>query len=286
MLRRVLGVIAVTLIALELGLTWLDPLGLAWVDQLGFIARYSAGETITRHTAPGQYRMAGWAATIDADGRRVVPGSSSGCRLVLFGDSVVWGWGVDDSATFANRLARDWPGQVINAGQIGHNSAQVRHTVESSTFDVGVYLISRNDAEITDPPWQYQPSTVVPIYNGFGLAGGRSALLDYGRYVLYLMGREANQHYPQDLLRFSGDLSAIAARGVTLVAFDAPLGRLAQAYAPVRLITPYDSTLGVIDWHPDARGHAHIAEQVAPMLAQLCSASPCAEATANDSCAV
>ncbi|MCB9666266.1 MAG: hypothetical protein H6732_19305 [Alphaproteobacteria bacterium] len=80
--------------------------------------------------APGSFHArfadgTGWTATHPARGRRLVPGSGGPHRVVLLGDSVPYGWGVDDDQTVAAHLARALPHTTVELRAVpGHSLAQ------------------------------------------------------------------------------------------------------------------------------------------------------------------
>ena len=145
---RVTIVVLITAGVLEIALGLFDPMGIRFLQALDFMHPYYTGDVSAYRLAPGVYDMGDWVATVPKNGTRTIPNSGTeGCRVVFFGDSVEWGWGVNDDETFVDLLARRWPTvQMVDAATIGYNSAQIRLAVEYTPFDLGVYIITWNDA--------------------------------------------------------------------------------------------------------------------------------------------
>ena len=104
----------------------------------------------------GTHVLSSFTFTLLPDRTRAVPATnpSASRTLVFVGDSVTFGYGVDDAQTWVNLVARqrpDW--HVVNAGVSGYNSTNVRRNVEQDrTADALVYLIVNNDAEPENHP--------------------------------------------------------------------------------------------------------------------------------------
>ncbi len=208
-------------------------------------------------SAPGTYRLSSWSATILPDGTRRVPASAVGapCTLVLAGDSVTFGHGVDDADTWANLVAAGLPGVgVVNAGTAGYNAGDVLRTVRDVPGDVYLYLMLENDAD--GPfPWRRLQHRSPP----------RLAL----RLYLYTAGL-ARPAPPPDYDRFDRDLAHLLEdRRVTIVAFDEgrPLVSRVRARHPgaVRLIPTYAAVNSRADAHGDAASNRAIAASVLPI---------------------
>jgi hypothetical protein len=252
---------------MEIGLGLFDPLGLHFVQQLDFVAPYMINTMDDYRLAPGTYDMHEWQITINPDGMRNTPDSGQGCRVVFYGDSVTFGWGVQDQETFANQLAQDWPNvEIINTGVTGYNSHQVYNAVETVPADVGVYLIINNDAEESLQLGGHTPKDTHQEYMGFGMVHGNiPATRIYFFYVLrsLILRTIAIPSAPRmDMARYADDLAAIDQQDVLLFAFDTELGRWTSDHYPVNILERYTTTVSMADAHPDAAGHKVIADQM------------------------
>jgi hypothetical protein len=70
------------------------------------------------------------------------------------------------------------------------------------------------------------------------------------------------------MARFGDDLRSIAAEpNITIVAVDDAAGRWVAERFDTPLLSKYTTTVSSADPHPDAQGHAVIAEQLGPIVA-------------------
>jgi lysophospholipase L1-like esterase len=235
-------------------------------DPWGAITYFTDGNTVSSLYIPvgrrdvlpqGQYRYPTWTATIRSDYTRYVPDNGRGaCRVAFVGDSVTFGLGVNDAETWVNLLARQHPEwTVINAGISGYNSYGVRLTIEATTADVYVYLISPNDAELQ------LFHTDIASSRGY-----QSALKIYWR--VWQIQRQGYEHPPQIVgseRRFDSDLAALAQiENLLIVGFtDDPLAQSAHTQFPdVIMIPPYTERISFADPHPSVSGHQQIADAI------------------------
>ena len=251
---------------LEIALGLLDPMGIRFLQALDFMHPYYTGDVSAYRLAPGTYDMVDWTATVPADGTRTIPHSgTAGCRVVIFGDSVEWGWGVNDDETFVDLLARQWPTvHMVDAGTIGYNSAQVRPAVENTPFDLGVYVITWTDAVGALPLGGQHPVGDLHRYPGIGwIHGQQSALGLYEKYLVYRLSGQIDEHAPDDMPRYFDDIDAITQHeNMHVFAFEEPLGQATAARYPVTLLPLYTTTLSAADVHPDKAAHAQIADDL------------------------
>lgn len=273
MLPRAALMVVFILITLEIGLTWIDPLQLRSIHQMSVILQTrTTGQSDTYQLTPGLYRFDGWSATVNPDGTRYTPGTGDD-DLALFGDSVAWGWGVNDDQTFAAHLARAWsPVRITNYAVPGYNSANVLARIQQTTFDAALYLIYSNDA---DSGFTVGGNTVSGDYRypGFHLPGV-SVLWTYVRYggqFTFTWWPRLYQPTPEPD-RFWSDLDVLAQiEGLTLLAFDDAFGRAVAERYPVMLIPPFTERISRVDDHPNAAGH----RQIAASLSYLFKDFPC-----------
>ena len=264
---RVLLITIITLVMLEAFLGFLDPLGVRYVYQLGFMQPYYIDGPGGYRLSAGLYQMGDWQATVSDDLTRLVPDNTGGsCRLAFVGDSVTWGWAVNDDQTFVNQISQALPSiDVINAGTIAYNSENVRLLVDSLDFDLAVYLIVYNDNELAVVKGGNHPAPGVRRYPGFGiLAGGESALASYNNYLLY---RLLADQPPSSDERYYDDIAHLTQRGdVLLFAYDEALGKRTAERFPVTVLPQYTTSISAADAHPDAQGHRQAAEHMLPTI--------------------
>lgn len=237
------------------GLLSFDPLGFVhFRDQVVLSSRSipsAAGWTY----APGVYTLVRNTVTMLDDGTRLVPdtNASAAKTLVFVGDSITFGYGVDDDETFANRIALALPDvHVYNTGITGYNSTNVLREVQQYPDADGiVYLITYNDDD-----GEYIP-------NFYAAPPSLSWIAVYAINLPPLL-------FPQQLRpahdtdRYLRDVTQIAAQPNTLiVGYDSTLTPITPG--AVR-IAPYTARSSVSDSHPSAEGHRFIAEQLLPLI--------------------
>lgn len=237
------------------GLLSFDPLGFVhFRDQVVLSSRSipsAAGWTY----APGIYTLVRNTVTMLDDGTRLVPdtNASAAKTLVFVGDSITFGYGVDDDETFANRIALALPDvHVYNTGITGYNSTNVLREVQQYPDADGiVYLITYNDDD-----GEYIP-------NFYAAPPSLSWIAVYAINLPPLL-------FPQQLRpahdtdRYLRDVTQIAAQPNTLiVGYDSTLTPITPGAAR---IAPYTARNSVSDSHPSAEGHRFIAEQLLPLI--------------------
>ncbi|MBT9558372.1 MAG: SGNH/GDSL hydrolase family protein [Myxococcales bacterium] len=239
-------------------------------------------EGVTTKLAPTRIRTT-------AEGYRepavLLPAPPGTRRLACLGDSVVFGWGVEALETFCahlpQRLGPGW--DAVNFGVPGYNLTQTvrRFELNGSRFhpDAVVLIVNQNDA---DPPLSASRSR-------WSRAADSSALL---RWVLVRLTRSAAAETPTAA-------TPVAPADVPSPGYVAPLTRLAGLYsrtgtpwivvftwpAPAALVrhtvrlgaevldardilaTPHYTIAG--DGHPNAAGHAALADRIAERLGVL-----------------
>jgi hypothetical protein len=249
---------AVSLLAIEGALAWLDPLGIwrYYNDLRGVRMRFKSDDERIYVAAPGTYQMSNWEYTIEDGGTRHIPANdpNAGNTIVVLGDSVAFGLGVDDSETWPNLIAEATGYQVINTALPGYDLWAVRAAHDAfPDADQFIYLLIENDAA-HDAVQHINPPT------------GTSAIRVY--LYLFQTGRvdvhEAT--IPED---FWAEYDALVADPRVMV-YGFRDGGLAEQVAAsgraITLIEPYTGRLSWADAHPDAEGHRQIAEQVLNLL--------------------
>jgi hypothetical protein len=212
---------------------------------------------------PGLYEFSNWSALINLDGSRYTPASKSAdCDIVFVGDSLTWGFGVNDQHVFVNHIAGEIDAHVVNAGLSAYNSEQVLMAIETMDADGFVYVIINNDDEVTVQRTNDLPVTPAPLLLN------RAAASVYLDFAAKTGGGAAT-----DEQRFEHDLRQIAARGDVLMAiFEDVRGwheRVAAIVPEVIVLPPYTARISVVDPHPNAVGHQQIAANLLPHVKAL-----------------
>lgn len=264
--RRLIAALIGVLLALLLGealLARFDPLGFVYFRDQAYLASQIVPDPRGYAFRPGAYPLS-FAPTILPDGTRAVPDTnvSAETTLVFIGDSVTFGYGVDDDQTWVNRIARALPAaHVVNAGVSGYDSANVARAVDQyPDADALVYLIVNNDAEPEkqpdfDHPRPPDASSWLALY-----------LLHLPEY-LSPVSAEA-EIARGDLPRYFDDLRAILADDrVLALAFDDAFGRMTvERGFGISLIERGEDRVSPADGHPGARGNQQIAAQILPLV--------------------
>ncbi len=261
------AVIGVTLLAIEVLLRAVDPWGLYYFDDLATLYSAFAPDAARDYALPdGEYAFTRW-TTAMRDGSRRVPDTpaEADCTLVVLGDSVAFGYAVDDAQTWVNGLAQRFPDvRFINAGTVGYNSQQVLATLALyPQADALLYFVIDNDVEdITtlETLRTRVQGEISPLW-----------LLRYGRFAT---SRNAFRGQPFEPTRFFSDLDAISADPrVRLAAYadqTLTLALLERGYT-VTVIPMITDFVSFADRHPNSAGQAKMAEQLAPLVSSMVS---------------
>ena len=121
--------------ALEFGIRLVDPLGISYYEQAGDYTRdkLADDQLIFRHKPSWETRYGDVRVTYNERGLRdrpILPKEKDEYRILALGDSVTFGWGVDQDKTFPARLETllegplHRPVRVINSGVGGYNTVQ------------------------------------------------------------------------------------------------------------------------------------------------------------------
>ncbi len=264
--RSLIALLLGLLLALGLGealLAWLDPLGFAYFRDQMTLASLIVPDARGYNFQRGTHVLSEFTFTLLPDGTRAVPATNQTAAktLVFVGDSVTFGYGVDDAQTWVNLVARQRPDlHVVNAGVSGYNSTNVRRDVERDrTADALVYLIVNNDAEPENYPDLHPSPPELGSWLALYLVNLPEYLHPVGADELIARG---------EIARYFADLRAIRADGrVRLVAFDDAFGRMTAAEFPdVALIARGTDRVSPADGHPGVRGNQEIAAQMLPLL--------------------
>ncbi len=269
--RSLIALLIGLILALLLGevlLAAFDPLGFAYYRDQAALGALLIPDPSGYNFQPGRHKLIEFTCTILPDGTRAAPATNLAAppTLVFLGDSVTFGYGVNDDQTWVNLIARALPTvHVINAGVSGYNSTNVRRTLARyPQADALVYLIINNDA---DPEYQPDFAHLRPPAPISWLA---LYLLNLPEYLHPVSADELVARGQID--RYLQDIRAIAAdRRVLLVAFDNPLTALTvKAGFRVARIDRGTDRVSPADGHPGVIGNQAIARQILPLVqAQL-----------------
>ena len=226
---------------------------------------------------------------------------ADGVRIGLLGDSVTFGWGVAYGDRFSELLEKRWserlgrPVELINTGHGNYNTAQERAMLEESLGKEGLAGVVQvwyiNDAEPTPPhrdlPWWGRFRTAVFLWAKGDLLRRRlGARADYAEYYRDLYRDDAPGFGPfREALRGVGEWTRTRHLPWIFVVlpefhgFD-PEGPFADVYRRVAEearadgatvvdlvpafagVDPAEIRVAYNDVHPNARGHAIIAEAI------------------------
>lgn len=253
------GVLA-ALSGLEIALRVFDPWGVIYfyeVNSLPFVPEKNGLYTLPA----GNYMLSTFAAHLIHNSQRRVPDTRpSECRIVALGDSVTFGYGVEDDETFVNQLARMLPEvELINAGLPGFNAEQVRLTLENyPDADGYLYLIISNDRETTTRPTRAE--IIQP---------GELFILDY---VYALLKRfRVLQSIDEDVPNFWQQMDALAAHDeLLLFAYQERVKDWFRGTDyPLIELTDTGETISFADSHPTPALHRSFAEEMYPSVKAL-----------------
>jgi GDSL-like Lipase/Acylhydrolase family len=150
--------------ALELGIRLIDPLGISYYETIGNYMRDK--QLVFRHKPSWETRYGDVLVTYNERGLRdrpILPKAPGEYRILALGDSVTFGWGVDQDKIFPVRLESlverrlHRPVRVINSGVGGYNTVQevTYFKEEGSTLQPDMVILTyvQNDIDELNPAW-------------------------------------------------------------------------------------------------------------------------------------
>lgn len=307
----VIGSTLVPLLLLEAGVRWLDPLGISYYEESRRyqLDKVADPELIYRHRAYLDTHYQGVRVRTNSMGlrdREVGTGKPADLTVLLLGDSVAFGWGVDEEALFSRRLeellsaATGQNVDVINTGVGSYETHQEltfsRMYADRLSPDVVMLLYLSNDTIRNRLP--YDPWTDVAIA---GKAPPKAIHMLAWKSWLYRLvthvARQASRPAPRQVARSAAwqdsmaavrDMAAFwASRDTPFVLFlyrstekpknVALLGDLqaigeADGFYVGDSLPAYSGyrlpelVNSVVDSHPNARGHELLARYFQPPL--------------------
>ncbi|MDF0677247.1 MAG: SGNH/GDSL hydrolase family protein [Nitrospira sp.] len=152
----------------ELALRLVDPLGISYYELAGNYVRdkLADDQLIFRHKPSWEARYGDVRVTYNERGLRdrpILPKAAGEYRILALGDSVTFGWGVDQDKTFTARLESllqgrlHRPVRVINSGVGGYNTVQEVTYFKQEGINLQPDLVMltyvQNDIEVNKGPF-------------------------------------------------------------------------------------------------------------------------------------
>lgn len=243
--KRVLYVVLLVVVSTELVLR-ADPFGVLRYLEFGASVQ-SDGHVLSKQVIP----INNGVITVLDSGARYVPDSGAGdCKMAVVGDSMSWGWSVDDHATWVNLVAQELPSvEIVNYAVPGYNVQDAYQTILNyPEYDGYIYLYFENDNEIN--------MTV-------GAKASWSAILTH---LSIAMVKPDIRIIPDvDVVNILKGMD----RTFTFT-FDRPISARIARLFPMTVIPFYTSMISKRDWHPDDAGHRQIYEDIRePLIAYI-----------------
>ena len=267
-----LFIVALSLLLLEGLVRFTDPWGLSYFNDLIRMGNeYFVADSVRGYILPdGAYKFSYWTVTVE-NGARVTPATHPDvdCTIIMLGDSVTMGHGVDDDETWINHLAQVYPDvQFVNTGLTSYNSTNVLGSKRAfPDGDAYLYLMTDNDIglPLTPNPDAYpgQNPTKLPY------------LVRYVSFILHQQENTAINTLTVDeagIQRFLSEVDEIMADGDTwLVTMNnSLLAEQMQDSTYTITFYPYPSQrISRVDAHLNAEGNRLFAEYFVPLIAEI-----------------
>jgi lysophospholipase L1-like esterase len=269
-----LVLVLIPFLMLEGLLRIVDPWGIYFFDDMVTMANaFKLDEQRLYDMPDGTYEFRNWTATIENETRVLpAPNADADCRIVLLGDSVTFGYGVNDDETWAYDIALAFPNvEFINTAITAYNSEHVRRTYEMyPDADAYLYSVVYNDWEPTINPARYEHQND---------ARYMPYIVRYGNLLLHRDPElSASDFTPEQLLvhpqlrRFYADIEVLAADPrVEMIAFQDSVTTLALIggnYPFYQLEYPH-YPISFSDGHVNPEGHDILAERIKPVMQEI-----------------
>lgn len=281
-----------------------DPLGISYYEEEGRYTREKVAdpELLFRHPPSRKTHYQGVEVSFNELGLRDEPigvKQSNEYRILVLGDSVAFGWGVEQDATFCARVQKilnaqlGRPVRVINTGVGGYSSVQelLFFKGKGVTFqsDTVVLVYTENDTEpygrqLSDPlrviegtilwkSWLYRLASHAYYYGWLGNAIHDTAAVRESVGWQESIGairqlRELTEERKIPLILFyfrwrETSLNTALLKDVQQAATPAPVIDIGEWFAGQ---SPSEYMNSKIDSHPNHRAHKLIAEKMARYL--------------------
>jgi hypothetical protein len=275
LLRRLaaIGVVMVlTLVLIEVLLRITDPFGVVYFhdiarnfydvslpDQRGYVV------------APGEYQASHWSFNILPDNTRAVPDTSPEAEntMVFIGDSITFGYGVDDHETWVNLVAREFPDwHVINDSYPGWSIENLEGAWEMHPdADLIFVLTITNDSD--------EPKRVA------GVPGWKPTYIQlYATMITYLL-----RGFPMPSEETIAALEPAWREAINRIGADPRVtfivinvtgtydDRVMEMFPDKTVrIENYTDLISTVDSHANPTGNAFVAEQVVPLVRERIAA--------------
>lgn len=245
---NVFVVLIISLVLAEFVLRITNPLGAySYFHDAVDIINSFVDSPRGRVNQAGDYALMGWSFRILPDNTRFVPATDTDalCKVIVAGDSVTFGQGVDDDDTWVNQLASALPQyEFVNSGAIGRNVEDARMAIETIEGDAYIYLIIYNDAD--------ERGTVGQKLNRY-----------YWALEVYLSLFFGKKNVERDIPMFREEINQISSRDDTLI-FVFENDELRHEANTAIEIPMYTAQNSAFDSHPNAQGHQEIAAAILP----------------------
>ena len=266
------------LLMLELLLFAFDPWGMRYFNDLETIGNdiFTPDDQRGYIMPDGEYELSHWQATID-DGARALPTTATPaatCTLAILGDSVAFGYGVDDADVWLAHLAEAFPAvRFVNYAVPRYNSTNVLQTLQTyPTADAYLYLVVNNDVVPAIDPATQQFA---------GSGAGLPWLVRYTNFALFRGGGtgytpadDPDARLPEDAntRRFFRELETITAdERVYLAAFanEALTNTIRDRGYDLTTLSYPPHRISVSDYHLNETGNRELAAQLQDLIARM-----------------
>lgn len=274
-LGRAFIIIIITLVMIEILLRILDPWGFVYFGDLAKMSSSFVDDDNRIYSLPdGEYQFSNWTATV-SNQLRSTPNTNpdADCRIALLGDSVTFGYGVNDEETWGNILAEEYPDvYLMNTGVTTYPIEPIVDTYQlyQDEVDGFLYLIISNDghdANDTRNENVDNPTRNIPL-----------SLLYFGYYLIQLDVIETPETVDgmaeEHINRFLENMEILAEEEhIAFMSFDEKqITEVAlDAGYDVNVLPPYPNEyrISFLDVHLNATGNQVLAQQIAPILNEL-----------------
>lgn len=277
-------IVLITLLLIEVVLRVVDPWGMSYFDDL----ERMGNEIFETHPErgfiipDGHYSFSYWSTTIE-DGMRITPDTNmdADCHIIILGDSVAHGFGVEDEETWVNQIAQHMSDvNISNLGIPRYSSTNILGTFQAfPDADAYLYLIIQNDIEDAINPTSHvyigagNNTSQIVRYVNFGLRRGSSS-----QVPIFLREEttveQQTQKFRNDprLSRLLNEIQQIDNdERVTLVAFrEKPLTTvLLENDLDIGLLDYPPYRISFADEHLNVQGNRELAEQLLPVVQKM-----------------
>lgn len=254
--------ILISIGATELLMRVFDPIGLAFFDDIVAWNKGLLPDPEGYKMPDGIASFTRWSYTVE-NGYRITPANHPNGETVYFvGDSLTFGWGVQDDQTWVNLITDELDLNGINVGKAGYNIGNFVMLIETLPPEACiVHLSVPNDYEM-----------------GFYAGEMEFRVLTTRWSQLFYFLR--SPVLPSPIETFNADyrakfqqMQAHSERFLTIAYDPAIVERLSDL--GVMLIPPYTSNISAVDSHPDAVGHRQLYHGILPLVREFVQQQDC-----------